>query len=71
MFDKTNMIDSINCEPYGYLKYNPDDVDNIMINEVEDIRHITEDMEIIEVGNYKLILTYILTILKLNKLNKQ
>ena len=65
------MIDSINCEPYGYLKYNPDDVDNIMINEVEDIRHITEDMEIIEVGNYKLILTYILTILKLNKLNKQ
>ena len=71
MFDKTNMIDSINCEPYGYLKYNPDDLDNIMINEVEDIKHITEDMEIIEVGKYKLILTYILTILKLNKLNKQ
>ena len=48
-YDKMKMIDSINCEPYGYITYNPDDVDNIIINEVEDIKQITEDIEIIKV----------------------
>ena len=42
------MLESINCEPYGYSKYNPDDLDNIVINAVEDIKHSTEDIEIIE-----------------------
>ena len=46
-----NMLGIINCEPYGYIKYNPDDLDNIIIHEVEDIKQITEDIEIIEVGN--------------------
>ena len=44
------MLDGINCEPYGYIKHNPDDLDNIIINEVEDIEQITEYIEIIEVG---------------------
>ena len=30
-------LDSINCEPYGYVKYENDDLDTISINEVEDI----------------------------------
>jgi hypothetical protein len=29
------MLDSINCEPYGYINYEDDDITNI-INEVED-----------------------------------
>ena len=44
------MLDSINCEPYGNIKHDPDDLDNIIINEVEDIEQITEDIEILEVG---------------------
>ena len=44
------MLDSINCEPYGYIKYDHDDVYNaVIIDEVEDIKQITEDVEIIEV----------------------
>ena len=43
------MLDSINCEPYGHINHNPDDLDNTIINEVEDIEQITEDIEIIEV----------------------
>ena len=43
------MIDSINCEPYGYIKYNHDELENIIINEVEDVKQITEDIEIKEV----------------------
>ena len=39
------MPDSINCEPYGYIKYSPDDVDTI-IDEVEDIKHSTEDLNL-------------------------
>ena len=33
-------------EPYGYIKYNPNDVDNIIINEVEYIKQITEDIKL-------------------------
>ena len=44
------MLDIINCEPYGNIKHDPDDLDNIIINEVEDIEQITEDIEILEVG---------------------
>ena len=29
------MFDSINCEPYGYIKYENDDLTIILINEVE------------------------------------
>ena len=50
------MLGSINCEPYGYIKYNPDDSDNIIMNEVEDIKQITEYIESLEVEKYKLIL---------------
>ena len=49
LYDTMKMLDIINWEPYGYIKYNPDDVDNAIINEVEDIKQITEDIEIIEV----------------------
>ena len=49
------MLDSSNCEPYGYIKYNPDDKDTSIINEVED-KHITEDIGIVEVENQKRIL---------------
>jgi hypothetical protein len=36
-YDKMKMIDSINCEPYGYIKYEHDDTNNI-INEVKDVK---------------------------------
>ena len=36
-YDKMKMLDSINCEPYGYIKYEHDDLDNISSIEVEDI----------------------------------
>ena len=42
------MLDSINCEPYGYTKYQHDDVDNIIIDEVEDFKHITEEVKLIK-----------------------
>ena len=54
------LLNSINCEPYGYIKYNPDDVDNIIMHEVKDIKQTTEYIEIKEVENYK--------VLKLTKL---
>ena len=41
------MFDSINCEPYGYIKYNPDDSDNVITNEVEDIKQVTGYIEVI------------------------
>jgi hypothetical protein len=37
-YDKMKMIDSINCEPYGYIKYEHDDTPNIMIEEIEDVK---------------------------------
>ena len=43
------MLDIINWEPYGYIEYNPDDLGTIIINEVEDIKQITEYSELIEV----------------------
>jgi hypothetical protein len=36
-YDKMKTIDSINCEPYGYIKYEHDDTNNI-INEVKDVK---------------------------------
>ena len=55
-YDTMNMLDSIICEPYAYIEYNSDDLDNTIINEVEDIKQITEYIEIIEVEKCKLIL---------------
>ena len=42
------MLDSINCEPYGYTKYHHDDVDNIIVDEVKDFKHITEEVKVIK-----------------------
>ena len=33
------MLDSINCEPYGYIKYEHDDLAIISINEFEDVKN--------------------------------
>ena len=32
------MLDSVNCEPYGYIKHEKDDLTNISISEVEDTK---------------------------------
>ena len=37
-YDKMKMLDSINCEPYGYIKYENNALTTITINEVEDIQ---------------------------------
>ena len=53
------LLDSINCEPYGYIKYENNDVDTIIINEVEDIKQNT-DIELQEVKHiYVKLITYL------------
>ena len=52
-YDEMQLLDSINCEPYGYIEYNPDDVDNIIINDIEDIKQITEYIDMLEVEKKK------------------
>ena len=37
------MLDSLSCEPYGYIKYDNDDLNNIIINEVEDNKIYNND----------------------------
>ena len=46
------MLDSINCEPYGFIKHEHYDLNFISINEVEDVTIKTEDIEIQEVETY-------------------
>jgi hypothetical protein len=59
------MLDSINCEPYGYIKYKHDDTTNIIIEEVEDVKTNVdiklEDVEINEVEDVKTNVEYIKT----------
>ena len=47
------MLYIINCEPYGYIKYENYDIDNISIHEVEDVKLnidiMIEDIEIEDV----------------------
>ena len=44
------MLASINCEPYGYIKNEHDELGHIILfNEVADIKQITEHIESIEV----------------------
>ena len=51
-----NMLDSMNCEPYGYINYDHDGWDNIsIINEVEDVKINIEDVETQEVEKYLII----------------
>ena len=56
------LLDSINCEPYGYIKYENNDLDTIIINEVEDIKQNTDiktqevkhiDVKLIKILNLK------------------
>ena len=62
------MLESINCEPYGYTKYKNDDLDSIIIKEVEDI----ESKEV-ETQNQeqKLIVICIMNILRFKILKLQ
>ena len=36
------MLDSMTCEPYGYIKHEIDDLYNIRVNEVEDSTQTTD-----------------------------
>ena len=48
LYGNMNMLDTINCEQYGYVKTENDDLDNISINAVEYIKQNT-DLKIQEV----------------------
>jgi hypothetical protein len=42
------MLDSINCEPYGYIKYEHDDTNHSIIEEVEDVKHNNDTLDFID-----------------------
>jgi hypothetical protein len=47
-YDKMKMIDTINCEPYGYIEYGYDDINNnIIIEEVKEVEDVIPNNDII------------------------